>query len=149
MQWLWLVALVSIVFFFWKARRYAQIDANLLINSIVKNSLTNLGYEPDAESLTFFATHPFLSARLWKALGDGGATGMVGGQISEDSQLSCGKFLRYVRDPEFRKMCPCAGAIMQYAVHICDRSPEQLFGCMHPREELEQRKNESSVQSRR
>lgn len=139
MRWFWLLAAVPVILVFLKARRSARGNATLLIDSVVKNSLTNLGYEPDGASLTFLATHPFLSARIWTALGEAGATRMDSGPLSEQSELSCDQFLRYVRSPEFRKKYPCAVALMQYAVHISDRSPEQLYGCMHPKDEFEQK----------
>ncbi len=69
-------------------------------------------------------------------LGDGGAVNRVGGPVSEESEESCARLLRYVRDKSFRARCPCAGALMQYAVYLCDRSPEQRFGCRHPKDEL-------------
>jgi hypothetical protein len=140
MYWLWLLILVPISFFALKAWRSARSDAVLLIDSILKNSLQNLGYKPDAASLMFLATHPFLSAKIWKVLGDGGATGRIGSPVSEDTELSCDQLLRYVNDRSFRNDYPCAGALIQYAIYICDRSPElQRYGCRHPKDELEQK----------
>ena len=69
-------------------------------------------------------------------LGDGGAVNMVGGPVSEESEDSCERLVRYVRDESFRRRFPCAGALMQYAVYLCDRSPEQRFDCRHPKDEL-------------
>ena len=119
-----------------KMWRKESAEAALLIDSVVQNSLENLGYKPDGASLAFLARHPFLAGRIWRMLGDGGAVNMVGGPVSEESEESCERLVRYVRDESFRKRFPCAGALMQYAVYLCDRPPEQRFGCRHPKDEL-------------
>jgi hypothetical protein len=116
--------------------RKESTEAALLIDSIVQNSFENLGYKPDGASLVFLARHPFLAGRIWRMLGDGGAVNMVGGPISEETEQSCERLLPYIRDESFRRHFPCAGALMQYAVYLGDRSPEQRFGCRHPKDEL-------------
>lgn len=136
MRWLWLLLTVPIGWWVFKKWRNESAETALLIDSVVQNSLENLGYRPDAASLIFLARHPFLAGRIWRMLGDGGAMNMVGGSVSEESEESCERLIRYVRDESFRKRFPCAGALMQYAVYLCDRSPEQRFGCHHPKDEL-------------
>jgi hypothetical protein len=134
--WLWLLLIIPVGFWTLKALRSARADATRLIDSVVKNSLNNLGYEPDAASLMFLATHPFLSARIWRMLGEGGAASAVGNAVDEDITLSCDRLLRYVRDKSFRERYPCAGALIQYAIYLCDRWPEQRYGCLHPKDQL-------------
>lgn len=136
MQWLWFLVTIPIAWVAIKMWRSASAEATLLIDTIVKNSRENLGYEPDGASLSFLARHPFLAGRIWRMLGDGGAVNMVGGPLREESEESAERLLPYVRDKSFRQRFPCAGALMQYAVYLCDRSPEQRFGCRHPKDEL-------------
>lgn len=131
----WLLLPLLVIPMIWwmlKARKHARADATLLIESVVQNSLSNLGYRPDAPSLAFLATHPFLSSTIWKMLGEGGAVSQVGGMISEDTGAACDKLLPYVRNAEFRSRYPCAGALMQYAIYLCDQSPRETYGCRHP-----------------
>jgi hypothetical protein len=134
--WLWLLLIIPVGFWTLKALQSARADATRLIDSVVKNSLNNLGYEPDAASLMFSATHPFLSARIWRMLDEDGAVLTVGGPVDDDITLSCDRLLRYVRDKSFRERYPCAGALIQYAIYLCDRSPEQRYGCLHPKDQL-------------
>jgi len=142
MQWLWLFLTIPIGWWVFKRWREASAEAALLIDSVVRNSLENLGYKPDEASLVFLARHPFLAARIWRMLGDGGAANSLlsvvfgGGRLSEETEESCERLLRFVRDKSFRARCPCAGALMQYAVYLCDRSPENRLGCVHPKDEL-------------
>jgi hypothetical protein len=136
MRWLWLLLMIPAGYLLLKMWRSQTAEATLLIDSVLQNSLENLGYEPDAASLIFLSRHPFLAGRIWRMLGDGGGVNMVGGPVSEESEDSCERLLRYVRDRSFRERYPCAGALMQYAVYLCDRSPEQRFGCVHPKDEL-------------
>jgi hypothetical protein len=136
MRWLWLLLIIPAGYFFLRMWRGQTAEAALLIDSVLHNSLENLGYEPDAASLMFLSRHPFLAGRIWRMLGDGGAANMVGGPLSEESDDSCERLLRYVRNTSFRERNPCAGALMQYAVYLCDRSPNQRFGCAHPKDDL-------------
>jgi|GEM_PF-6648189 len=134
-QWLWLLLLIVVGWVALILRKVARADAELLIDSVVKNSLQNLGYKPDAASLTFLARHPFLSARIWKMLGEGGAASGVGGVISEENTAACDRLVHYVYDKKFRERYPCAGALIQYAIYLCDLSPNQEHGCRHPKDE--------------
>jgi len=63
---------------------------------------------------------------------------MIGGPVNESSTLACDRLLHYVRDESFRANYPCAGALIQYAIYLCDKSPEQRYGCKHPKDELQQ-----------
>lgn len=135
-QWLWILGLLAGGWMILILRKSARAEAELLIDSVVKNSLQNLGYKPDAASLTFLARHPFLSARIWRMLGEGGAASSVGGGISEENSTACDRLVHYVHDKKFRARYPCAGALIQYAIYLCDLSPNQGHGCMHPKDEL-------------
>jgi hypothetical protein len=132
-RWLLLLGLIPIIWWTLRARARARANTLLLIDSVVQNSLSNLGYKPDAPSLAFLAGHPFLSSKIWKMLGEGGAISRVGGITSEETTASCEKLLPYVQDMAFRERYPCAGALMQYAVYLCDQSPIQF--CQHPKDE--------------
>jgi hypothetical protein len=110
-----------------KAWRDAQADATRLIDTVLKNSEVNLGYKPDAASLVFLATHPFLSAKIWRMLGGSGS--------HDDFQK-----LSFSRNEGFRTKCPCAGALMQYVLWRYNHPTDQFFGCVHPKEELERQK---------
>src|SRR5947207_15474762 len=134
MQWLLLVIVFPIAWWvFMMMRRQATAEAALLIDSVVQTSLKNLGYKPDGASLVFLARHPFLASRIWRMLGDGGAANFIAaGTISEESEESCERLLRYVRDESFKRRFPAAGAWMQYAVYLCDRRSR----CSHPKDEL-------------
>jgi len=55
MNWLWLLVLVPIGFFVLKAWQSARSETALLIDSVLQNSLQNLGYKPDAASLMFLS----------------------------------------------------------------------------------------------
>lgn len=136
MYWLWLLVIIPIGYWGFTVWRSKCAEARLLIDSVVEHSLENLGYKPDGASLAFLATHPFLAARLWKMLGDGGGAAAAGGSVTEESKNSCDIILPYVRNPTFRERCPCAGALMQYAIYLCDHSREQHYGCQHPKDEL-------------
>ena len=136
MQWFWLLVLIPLGLYFRKCWRQAQADALLLIESVMKNSKTNLGYEPDAASLSFLAKHPFLCAKLWRMLGEGGANSMAGGSTSEECQNACDELVKYVRNDEFRARCPCAAALIQYAIYLCDNTPTKEYGCEHPKDEM-------------
>lgn len=134
----WLLPLLAIPigWSIFRAWRKACTEASLLIDSLVQNSLENLGYKPDGASLAFLARHPFLAGRIWRMLGNGGTANMFRGPVSKESEESCERLVHFVRDESFRKRFPCAGALMQYAVYLCDRSPEQRFACCHPKDEL-------------
>jgi len=71
-------------------------------------------------------------------LGEGGAVSMTGERLDDTIEYSCDRLVRYVRDKSFRTNYPCAGALIQYAIYLCDQSPEQSYGCRHPKDELEQ-----------
>jgi hypothetical protein len=133
----WLLAVIPFACWYWNARRNARSDARMLIESVVKNSEANLGYKPDAASLVFLATHPFLSARIWGMLCKGGASALCGGPVDEACDLACNRLLPHVRDATFRAQCPCAAALMQYAIYLCDCTDTQRYGWAHPKDELE------------
>src|ERR1041385_774353 len=134
MQWLLpLIAAPVVWWVFMVMWREASAEVALLIDSVVQNSLENLGYKPDGASLVFLARHPFLARRIWRMLGDGGAANFIAaGPVSGESQESCERLLRYVSDESFKRRFPAAGALMQCAVYLCDRHSR----CSHPKDEL-------------
>ena len=137
MQFLWLLVLIPLGVLFMKALRGAQRDTALLIDSVVKNSLENFGYPPDGASLAYLAQRPFLSARIWRALGEIGGCGIFKTDymlLSDANQLLHDRLCSRISDGNFRRNYPCACALMQYVVYLCDASS----GYGHPKVELEQ-----------
>ena len=118
---------------FVRSWRKAKADTDALIDSVLKNSTVNLGYTPDAPSVAFLARHPFLSSRIWKMLGEGG--GSLSGCLPE-FQSDCDSLLGHVRSPGFRRDYPCACALMQYTVYLCDNTLTRTARCKHPKDEL-------------
>ncbi len=119
--------------------RSVKIDAELLIESLLKNAEANLGYPPDPASVVFLAGHKTLSAKLWGMVSAGGAAISGGYGVPRYGQ-DCTQLLnRYVRNDAFRRDYPCAHAVIQYAVYLCDGSLTSESRCGHPRNELEAR----------
>lgn len=118
------------VFRKWRQAKAGTIE---LIDSMMTNAEENLGYPPDAASMTYLANHPFLSAKVWEMLGAGG--GSLSGYLPE-YQADCDRLMQYVRDDSFRKHYPCAHAIFQYAVYLCDATLNRDSRCRHPKDEI-------------
>lgn len=116
--------------------RKAKMDTDALIDSILKNSAENLGYAPDAKSVAFLARHPILSAKIWKMMSEGGASWGSWSIELQKYQDDCGSLLGYIQNQRFRQEYPCACAVMQYTVYLCDNTLTRNSRCKHPKDEL-------------
>ena len=119
---------------FYREWKSAKEDTVKLIETVLNNAEDKLGYPPDAESIMFLANHPFLSAKVWEVLGAFGKSAFSSG--APGYRKECNKLLKYIRDDRFRRKHPCATALFQYTVYLCDPGPGNSR-CKHPKEEMD------------
>lgn len=125
------------------AAKYKAATSNTaaLIEMLRKHAQNNLGVAPDTESLVYLAQHPFLSSKVREMILAAG--GALGDEL-EQYAANCDTLFNYVKDREFQRRYPCAHAVFQYAVYLCDgpwgQKPDGMFHrrtrCDHPKDRL-------------
>ena len=122
-----------------KLRRARQDTASLL-HSLSTNAESNLGVALDVASIEYFIRRPFLAARIWDMLSSaGGPYGIPA--ITGDSPYAslCNDLLaRHIRNDQFKSRYPCAHALIQYAVYLCDVTVHRDARCPHPNPRVRQ-----------
>ena len=114
--------------------RSAKKDTVKVIDTILENAEEKLGCTPDAKSLVYLANHPFLSAKVWRALGASGRSVFSSGAPGHGK--ACNELFAYVENERFSKKYPCATALFQYTVYLCDSDRRKGPRCKHPKEEM-------------
>lgn len=114
--------------------RSAKKDTVKVIDTLLENAEEELGCALDAKSLVYLTNHPFLSAKVWKALGAFGKSVFSSGAPGHGK--TCQELLAYVENERFGKKYPCATALFQYTVYLCDSGRREGPRCKHPKEEI-------------
>lgn len=134
--WAWIIpgyiVGASVMFLFTKSTiNQIQESSNKMIDSFESNASSNLGRDPDEDSIKFLRENTDLSALIWEMLGDAGASN--GLRQNNKWSKECDYLLdNYVRNKKFKELYPGAHALIRYCIYLCDGKSGDEPRCSHP-----------------